>query len=326
MLMPRAKHVINDGWSRWIWACYIVTVSTFFVQVTDTPYELQFLTVLQHLLKVDSSREDLCCAMWNTLEHLVHKATLLESASGAAKLLTLTSRRMDGNAFVCCQRQSSRESHPDIELCSPSCNIDRDLANTSDRQDIAGELQAHQPFVTHTNITSLDTTPTSSFSLPSDPPINSSFALAVTPPTPPAPPPPPPPLNPSGLHASVSPPTFPGLQQLGRSPEADCILPQQKIPTPRSKMRKLQWKKIPTDTIVNKSNLWTLVGKLFGDRYKVDCHKVDELFTISHTSAMQKANSLRAQTDSAESKKKENIEVSATYSILVSIFFYLLPW
>ena len=86
-------------------------------QVCDTPNELQFLTVLQHLLKIDPSNEALAQAVWDAVERLVNKATVLETPEDAAKLLTNTTRRMEASGGASSQRhRTGRGSNP----CSPT--------------------------------------------------------------------------------------------------------------------------------------------------------------------------------------------------------------
>lgn len=55
-------------------------------QVSDTPQEIPFLSILQHLLRIDP-KEPVSDIVWDTAETLVHRATLLESREDAAKLL-----------------------------------------------------------------------------------------------------------------------------------------------------------------------------------------------------------------------------------------------
>ncbi|KAL4719046.1 hypothetical protein ACJJTC_005569 [Scirpophaga incertulas] len=55
-------------------------------QVADTPQEVPFLSILQHLLRIDP-KEAVSDIVWDTAETLVHRATLLETREDAAKLL-----------------------------------------------------------------------------------------------------------------------------------------------------------------------------------------------------------------------------------------------
>lgn len=59
-------------------------------QVSNTPQEIPFLSILQHLLRIDS-REPISDIIWDTTETLVHRATLLESKEDAGKLLKSSS-------------------------------------------------------------------------------------------------------------------------------------------------------------------------------------------------------------------------------------------
>lgn len=54
--------------------------------MSDTPQEIPFLSILQHLLRIDP-KEPVSDIVWDTAETLVHRATLLESREDAAKLL-----------------------------------------------------------------------------------------------------------------------------------------------------------------------------------------------------------------------------------------------
>lgn len=67
-------------------------------QVADTPQEIPFLSVLQHLLRLD--RKDAASDLaWDTAETLVHRATLLESREDATKLLRSPSLQVNARAL-----------------------------------------------------------------------------------------------------------------------------------------------------------------------------------------------------------------------------------
>uniref|UniRef100_W8B9K4 Inverted formin-2 n=1 Tax=Ceratitis capitata TaxID=7213 RepID=W8B9K4_CERCA len=55
-------------------------------QVADTPQEVPFLSILQHLLRIDP-KEAISDVIWDTTEKLVHRATLLESHEDSVRLL-----------------------------------------------------------------------------------------------------------------------------------------------------------------------------------------------------------------------------------------------
>lgn len=67
-------------------------------QVADTPQEIPFLSVLQHLLRLDpkDAASDLA---WDIAETLVHRATLLESREDATKLLRSPSLQVSDLTF-----------------------------------------------------------------------------------------------------------------------------------------------------------------------------------------------------------------------------------
>ncbi|XP_050312283.1 inverted formin-2 [Anthonomus grandis grandis] len=89
----------------------------------------------------------------------------------------------------------------------------------------------------------------------------------LPPPPPPFPhvnvPPPPPPLAP---HTSAIPPPPPISQEMQKgilSPAAPLKierLPQQEIPAPKSKMKTVNWNKIPSNKVVGTNNIWTQVA------------------------------------------------------------------
>lgn len=62
-------------------------------QVSDTPQEIPFLSILQHLLRVADPKDPISDIIWDTAERLVHRATLLENREEAARLLRAPSSR-----------------------------------------------------------------------------------------------------------------------------------------------------------------------------------------------------------------------------------------
>ncbi|XP_041356965.1 uncharacterized protein LOC121374102 [Gigantopelta aegis] len=255
-------------------------------QVSDTPQELRFLTCLQHMLKIDDT-DGIGETIWQTVEELVCKATLVESKMEAQKLKAMSSRKLENEA-----------------RCTCSCHKDGGSTGLLSKQR-SGRSSA--PSTPDGDRSILD--PVSS--PPAPPPA----------PAPPAPPPPPPPCGvprPPSLPGIGGPPPPPPLGMNMSSPSAD--LPQQKVPKPKSKMRTFQWQKISSNKVAGKSNLWTLVGKLFGS-YKVDYHKMDELFSVNQPK--QKTASGHDGNSALEKKKKENSEVNlldGKRSLNVNIF------
>ncbi|XP_059179273.1 formin-J-like [Physella acuta] len=81
-------------------------------QVLESQQELPFLTVLQHLLKIDASNERLSETIWNTVEKLVAQATGVESEKDAQKLVTSVLRRSEGRDRSTSGSRTRRESTP----------------------------------------------------------------------------------------------------------------------------------------------------------------------------------------------------------------------
>lgn len=77
-------------------------------------------------------------------------------------------------------------------------------------------------------------------------------------------------------------------------------LPQQETPTPKLRMKKLQWSKIPTNKVLGKKNVWTAVGKAFTD-YTLNFAEIEELFGISDVIAVTPTDP-----KDAERKKKSD--------------------
>lgn len=55
-------------------------------QVADTPQEIPFLNILQHLLSIEP-KDAVSDVIWDTAETLVHRATLLENREDSTRLL-----------------------------------------------------------------------------------------------------------------------------------------------------------------------------------------------------------------------------------------------
>lgn len=76
-------------------------------QVADTPQEIPFLSILQHLLRIDP-KEPISDIIWDTTETLVHRATLLENREDSTRLL----RAPSVQKFTCqhCHRGADNTS------------------------------------------------------------------------------------------------------------------------------------------------------------------------------------------------------------------------
>ncbi|XP_018378457.1 PREDICTED: uncharacterized protein LOC108771055 isoform X2 [Trachymyrmex cornetzi] len=204
-------------------------------QVADTPQEIPFLSVLQHLLRLDpkDAASDLA---WDIAETLVHRATLLESREDATKLLRSPSLQVNMN--LCCHCRG-----PD-QMCGTSRKTSLSTSNNS-----TAPLPPPPP-------PPIPMTPS-----PSILPSGSSFVL----------PPPPPPLlfvnvatSDASMETMMPPPLHVSPVTRAPTPELPSnharLLPQQEIPIPKTKMKTINWNKIPNHKVIGKRNIWSLVA------------------------------------------------------------------
>ncbi|KAM0729484.1 FH2 domain-containing protein 1 [Formica fusca] len=203
-------------------------------QVADTPQEIPFLSVLQHLLRLDpkDAASDLA---WDTAETLVHRATLLESREDATKLLRSPSLQTN----LCCHCRGADQT------CGTSRKASLPANNGS-----TGPLSPPPP------------PPPPIPAAPGPQSSGSGFVL---------PPPPPPPFFVNVVNVAdtpMEPPMPPPLRvppvARALTPEPPStharLLPQQEIPVPRTKMKTINWNKIPNHKVIGKRNIWSLVA------------------------------------------------------------------
>nr|XP_031825302.1 uncharacterized protein LOC116423815 [Nomia melanderi] len=151
-------------------------------QIADTPQEIPFLSVLQHLLRLDP-KDPASDLAWDTAETLVHRATLLENREDATKLLRSPSLQTN----LCCHCRGNEQS----------CGTSR---------------KASLPVSSPATVTA--TAAPASTAVPSSSPL----------------------------------------------PPHARLLPQQEIPTPKAKMKTINWNKIPNHKVIGKRNIWSLVA------------------------------------------------------------------
>ncbi|XP_045504277.1 inverted formin-2 [Colias croceus] len=205
-------------------------------QVSDTPQEIPFLSILQHLLRIDP-KEAVSDIVWDTAETLVHRATLLETREDAAKLL----RAPSVQAKVGCTCQH------------------RDLSGNARKQSLQRALSPPPP-----------------------PPAPVPPPAAPLPPAPPAPPPAPrgpPPPPPLAAPPPAPPPGAPPAPRSGHNIE-NIKLPQQETPLPKTKMKTINWNKIPNSKVVGQNNIWSLVASSHqhSPKAELDWSEIENLF------------------------------------------------
>ncbi|CAG9568417.1 unnamed protein product [Danaus chrysippus] len=208
-------------------------------QVSDTPQEIPFLSILQHLLRIDP-KEAVSDIVWDTAETLVHRATLLETREDAAKLLRAPSVQ---TKMVCsCQHRD---------------------AGSARKQSLQRALSPPPAPPAPPGVV---------------PPAGSNAPLPPSPPAPPAPPAPPPapprmvpPPPPPAPSVSPAPPP---------PPVVDVKLPQQETPLPKTKMKTINWNKIPNSKIVGQNNIWSLVASSHkhSPKAELDWTEIEGLF------------------------------------------------
>ncbi|XP_052750901.1 inverted formin-2 [Galleria mellonella] len=201
-------------------------------QVADTPQEIPFLSILQHLLRIDP-KEPVSDIVWDTAETLVHRATLLESREDAAKLLRAPS--VQAKMGCTCQ-------HRDISAAGRKQSLQRAL---------------------------------------SPPPPPPPPAPAPAPPS--AIPPPPAPMMPAPPRAPPPPqlpPPPPVPAPPSPAPVVDIKLPQQETPIPKTKMKTINWNKIPNNKVIGQNNIWAIVASSHkhSPKTELDWSEIEGLF------------------------------------------------
>lgn len=145
-----------------------------------------------------------------------------------------------------------------------------------------------------------------------------------SPPIPPAPPTP----NLGGGHKAKS-ATDSALTKIPKTPEptsepATRTLPQQETPTPRAKMKTINWNKIPPNKVVGKNNIWALVADSHQDSPMADLNwdEMEGLFCQQPTQGSPKLGR-EGSADTPERKLKRENEISlldGKRSLNVNIF------
>merc|ERR1719216_329760 len=254
---------------------------TVYNRVQDTPQEIPFLSILQHLLRIDP-KEPVSDIIWDTAETLVHRATLMESKADSERLLRAPSQHkslhrlksMDGGLRAEYRKHSFETQQP-----CPNCQ--------GQPATPAAPAAPAAPAPPPPPAPAPPPPPPPSLGMPPPPP-----PPAPGPPPPPAPPPPglggpppPPPPAPPGAPrppGPPGPPPPPGAGPAPPKPQADIKLPQLETPKPKNKMKTLAWNKLPVNKIFGKNNIWTKVAKTFEkDKQSIiDFHDMEQHFCL----------------------------------------------
>lgn len=271
--------------------------------MADTPQEVPFLNILQHLLRIDP-KEPLSDIIWDTTERLVHRATLLESHEDSVRLL----RTPSSQKFAC---QSCRGSDASSPTRKPSQPVGVS-AKTTPPPPPPPMAPAAPP--------------------PPPPPINGA-----------APPPPPPPMINGGALPPPPPPPSMQMASRPRTPDplaaeavaTAILLPQQDTPAPKAKMKTINWGKIPHNKVLGKQNIWSIVASNHQDSpmQDIDWNEMEGLFCLQTASAQGSPKLGRDGSQAAagsngcdtldRKSKKENTEITlldGKRSLNVNIF------
>lgn len=326
-------------------------------QVAETPQEIPFLSILQHLLRIDTS-QPISDIIWDTAEKLVHRATLVETKEDSEKLLRTPSyhhslnklRIHDGKCQCSCHRETdngdagtrTRKRTP-MQLCfTEGSRTPYILSPTNSSLAFNPEvLAAMSRAMSPPPVTRPPPPPPPPPAppplppgIPPPPPPPPPLPPSMNgspPPGPPPPPPPPPPLLPGGPPPPPPPPG--GLTPPTKTPEASAParcetikLPQQSTPKPKNKMKSLNWTKIPSHKVVGRNNLWSLIAKAHdGSPNILDFETMEGLFCQQNSFNGQASPRLggRDKTDSLDRKKRESTEINlldGKRSLNVNIF------
>nr|XP_003707392.2 PREDICTED: uncharacterized protein LOC100883788 [Megachile rotundata]XP_012150017.1 PREDICTED: uncharacterized protein LOC100883788 [Megachile rotundata]XP_012150018.1 PREDICTED: uncharacterized protein LOC100883788 [Megachile rotundata] len=268
-------------------------------QIADTPQEIPFLSILQHLLRLDpkDAASDLA---WDTAETLVHRATLLENREDATKLLRSPSLQTN----LCCHCRGTDQT------CGTSRKASLQVNNSTAGPQVAPPLPPPPP--------------------PAGPLTPNQGRVL--------PPPPPPPLfatNATHADASMEPPPIPPplhVLPVTRAPTPEQpnnharLLPQQEIPTPKAKMKTINWNKIPNHKVIGKRNIWSLVANEHQNSPMADLDwaEMEGLFCQQVPPMLPAAScSSYGATSDAEKRRREPTEIAlldGKRSLNVNIF------
>ncbi|XP_065578323.1 FH2 domain-containing protein 1-like isoform X2 [Artemia franciscana] len=266
-----------------------------FRQVADTPQEMTFLNILQHLLRIDM-RENISDMIWDTAETMIHKVTLLDSVEERQKLIRSTSYGNIPNKFV--PKYKGGETR-----CLCGCHRD--------------EMGRRKSSLTNNAASPGLLSPRETSPLPQQrSPGHSPLPAGLQPPPGVPPPPPtglPPPPPPPGCGSTPAPPSGVPPMPLHKipplsSPEIKIKLPQQNIPKPKAKMKTFNWNKLPDSKVVNGRNVWTLAAENHKEAAKdLDWSEMEGLFCQQSALPQNVRFDPNAppRTPDAERKKKE---------------------
>ncbi|XP_038055860.1 inverted formin-2-like, partial [Patiria miniata] len=316
--------------------------NTIYKQVCDTPHVTPFLTILQHLLRIEP-RDPISDTVWVAAEKLVHKAVLLENKNQLERLLKLGDRDLvkavasykdkfkssaSAEPSEARDGQSDKSAGGSSDTMPPSENRPRTTADNERMSGSTAEESAisssgmmginkeDQPHVCRIEgdedsevmkTSQTVTSPGPSLQPAPPPPPPPPPGGAPPPPPPPAPPgggPPPPPPPPGGM---PPPPPPPGGALQKTTPHAQTIPSSSAIPTvkPKMRMRTLNWSKLPPHKVMSGNSVWAKVN-MIQNGFSADWETMEELFCQQN---LAKKTQVDGTDEKSQKKKKESVEM-----------------
>jgi hypothetical protein len=135
----------------------------------------------------------------------------------------------------------------------------------------------------------------------------------------------------------VCPPPFKLIQSphdINRSKSPDINaetfkpLPQQEIPTPRAKMKTINWNKIPPNKVVGKNNIWTIVADSHQNSPMAEMNwdEMEGLFCQQVTQGSPKLGRESSNTDTNERRSRKENEVCCMHKIFTILVVYIIKF
>ncbi|XP_022079461.1 formin-J-like isoform X2 [Acanthaster planci] len=326
------------------------------MEVCDTPHVTPFLTILQHLLRIEP-RDTISDTVWDAAEKLVHKAVLLENKAQRERLLKLGDRDL-AKAVASYKDKfksgasSAEPSEARNEQGTPSDQpaggardnmppLENRKRTTGENERMSGST-AEESAISSSGTMGInkETQPPecrieggdedseimkTSHSVPSPgpsmPPVPPPPPPGAAPPPPPPPGggPPPPPPPPGGM---PPPPPLPGGVLQRATPHAQTIPSSTAIPTvkPKMKMKTLNWSKLPPHKVMSGNSIWAKVH-MIQNGFSADWETMEELFCQQNVA---KKTQIDGNEDKSQKKKKESVEMinllDSRRSLNVNIF------
>lgn len=280
--------------------------------MSGTPQEVQYLSILQHLLQIDTT-DCLSDVIWENVDRFVTKAALVDGRTDAERLQVDGKRRLDRciQSKVNCDRDCQCVCHSaeaiDANLDSPLSPSFRRRLETLKGNSFDQTSPAPPPPPPPPPLPSM---------LPAlGPRISGVRLLPSTPPEtgPAVVPPPPPAIGPlmprqQKPTESTASSTLDCVDSSGGTEACAIRLPQQQTPVPKWRMKKLQWNKIPASKVVGRKNIWTTVGTVFSD-YSLNFAELEDLFGIAETGSNSSAAAESKDASFQLDRKKKSEEV-----------------